>query len=241
MSYATENERITQRTYGAIAGDWAKEHDNIEYWRDEFEIFRSAMPKGRILDVGCGYGRDYHFFRDAGYDYVGLDLCDGFLVAMGQLFPEAVLVKANMRSIPDLFDESSFDGFWAAASLLHIEKEGIGNVLRGIVRVVKDGGMGFISLKMGEGEGIVTESHNGEWSAKDERFFAYYQVEEFMRILRRVGLRVIGSNERTSGNTTWLEFFVRCDKVEHARRVKEFQQALNDADEYYRDLTADSA
>jgi len=240
MSYATENERITQRTYGAIAGDWAKENNNIEYWRDEFEIFRSVMLTGRVLDVGCGYGRDYHFFRDAGYDYVGLDLCDSFLAEMEQLFPEAVLVKANMRSIPDLFDESSFDGFWAVASLLHIEKEDIGNVLQGIVRVVKDGGMGFISLKMGDGERVVSEVRDG-WSAEDVRFFAYYQVEEFMRVLRKVGLRVIGNNERTSGNTTWLEFFVRCDKVEHARRVKEFQQVLNDANEYYRDLIADGA
>ena len=209
MQQMTERERITQETYYAIASDWAREHGNTEYWRQEFEMFRRMMPRGRVLDIGCGYGRDYHFFRDAGYDYVGLDSCGNFLADMHARFPEAKLVQANMSSIPNLFRENSFNGFWAAASLLHIEKKDIKGVLNGIKRKVRPNGIGFISLKKGEGERIVRMEREG-WASEDVRFFAYYHEREFTKILIDCGIAPIGIHKREAHEDTWLEFFVKC-------------------------------
>jgi hypothetical protein len=133
-------------------------------------------------------------FRDAGYDYVGLDF-------------------SGMRSIPALFGKDSFDGFWAAASLLHIEKSGIKDVLYGIRQVVKPDGIGFISVKKGRGEGIVSQTRDG-WVAEDKRFFAYYQLQEFSQTLQDAGFTPMlsGESDRNIGDTKWLEFTVRCGK-----------------------------
>lgn len=213
MAEMTKNERITQRTYDLTAKDWAREHGNTEYWQEEFRIFKGMMPRGRVLDVGCGYGRDYHFFRDDGYEYVGLDLCGSFLGEMHSRFGEAKIVQADMRSIPDLFPENSFDGFWAAASLLHIEKKDIKEVLCGIKRAVRPNGIGFISLKEGDGERLVQEPREN-WSAEDIRFFAFYNKPEFINILVDCGIALIMFRKRgRKGDPAWLEFFVKCIKV----------------------------
>lgn len=217
MAGMFESERITQKTYNLTAKDWARDHNNTDYWREEFKTFSLLLPKGKVLDVGCGYGRDYAMFRDAGYAYVGLDFSCAFLAEMRKRFPEAKIVNANIRSIPALFAEDSFDGFWAAASLLHIEKSSIKDVIRGIRQVVKPAGIGFISVKKGDGEGIVSETRNG-WAAEDKRFFAYYQLQEFSQILTEAGFTPIlsGESRRNIGDTKWLEFIVRCDKLKVA-------------------------
>ena len=210
-----ESERITRETYDAAAEDWARDQSDPEFWRKEFEAFHSILPKGKILDIGCAYGRDYPMFRDAGYDYVGLDFSSAFLANMQEDFPEANLINGNMRAIPGIFREDLFDGFWAVASLLHIEKSDVRDVLKGIRQVVRPDGIGFISLKQGEGEEIVSETRDG-WAVLDKRFFAYYQLDEFSQILRESGFEPIltGESSRVVGNTTWIEFFVRCSKAE---------------------------
>ena len=45
------------------------------------------------------------------------------------------------------FPPRSFDGFWAAASLLHTPKRKIKSVLGNIHKILKPEGVGFISLK----------------------------------------------------------------------------------------------
>lgn len=206
-----ENERITQGTYDLVAKDWAREHNNTEYWLEEFKTFSRMLPRGKILDIGCGWGKDYALFRDAGYDYTGLDFSGAFLAEMRERFSDAKCVQANMRSIP--FKENSFDGFWAAASLLHIEKKDIKEVLHGIRQIVRPDGIGFISLKEGEGERLVQESR-GNWSADDIRFFSFYHEFEFADILLDCGiLPVIIRKRARKGDPAWLEFFVKCIKV----------------------------
>jgi len=94
----------------------------------------------------------------------------------------------------------------AAASLLHIPKEKIRKALGEIKRVIKDGGIGFIALKKGEGEKVVVD----EDDEQDKRFFAYWQKEEFKETLKNSGFEVLDFLERpVSAKTTWLVFFVK--------------------------------
>jgi len=99
------------------------------------------------------------------------------------------------------FPAGEFDGFWAAAVLLHIPKERIDEALKKIKKVVKPSGVGFISVKQGEGE--KTDEATGRW-------FAYYGQDEFTDVLRKNGYKVLEAGIRpTEGETTWLTFFVK--------------------------------
>ena len=61
------------------------------------------------------------------------------------------------------FPSGSFDGFWASASLLHIPKNKIHQVLSDIKNIIKPNGIGFISLKQKThlGAGLITEDKYG--------------------------------------------------------------------------------
>ncbi len=100
------------------------------------------------------------------------------------------------------FPKATFDGFWTAATLLHVPKNRIKDAFRNLKRVTKNGGIGFISLIEGEGESI--EKQTG-------RFFSYYTENELTQILKNEGIQIIeaGKKRQDFTNTTWLMFFVR--------------------------------
>jgi ubiquinone/menaquinone biosynthesis C-methylase UbiE len=201
--------KVTIYTYDTSTIDWISDHTDMYYWQAEADRYRQLLPSGNVLDVGCGFGRDCHFFTEPVYKYVGLDFSIGLLAEAVKRFPGVKFVWADMLKVPMIFRANQFDGFWAVASLLHIEKYRIRDVLKGIREVVRKGGIGFISVKKGEGERVVEEDHGGQWSGKDRRFYAFYHREEFENILEDCGFRVLEFGERSRGeNTVWLEFFV---------------------------------
>ncbi|MCH8987039.1 class I SAM-dependent methyltransferase [Patescibacteria group bacterium] len=191
-------EETTQKTYNQIAEKWAAEHNDVDYFRKEFGKFSQLLSKGKILDVGCGWGRDCSLFKSTDYEYTGVDYSKGLLEIARANFPQVKFVEGNILDLP--FKENEFDGFWAAASLLHIPKAKIQEALKELKRITKSGGVGFIALKKGQGEEM----------SKDERFFAYWQYDEFESVLLKAGFEVLDFIEHPeSDKTIWIAFFVK--------------------------------
>lgn len=203
----TSQELKTLESYRKIALARNKTHASPDFWRPEFEKFRSLLPHGKIADIGCGGGRDAVLFTEAGYDYVGVDISEEMLSAARELVPTANFIRGSVYELN--FPSKSLDGFWAAASVLHIPKNKATLALQEIRRVTRLGGIGFFSMKEGEGERMVGNSSGG-----DERLFSFYSENEFTKILEENGFRVLEHSRdmreyRPPGNTTvWLLFFV---------------------------------
>jgi len=201
-------EQKTLEAYRTIAQTRNKTHGNPDFWRSEFEKFNKLLSAGRVVDIGCGGGRDAILFTDAGYDYIGIDLSEDMLMRARELLPNADLRKMDMYSLD--FPPHSFNGFWAAASLLHIPKMNVVKVFQQIKNIVKSGGVGFFAVKEGEDERMVKGSLEG-----DERFFAFYKEDEFLKLLQENGYEVLEhSRDMREYNppknlTVWLLYFVR--------------------------------
>jgi len=138
---------------------------------------------------------------------VGTDASQGLVEQARKANPEAVFIHQNVYDLD--FPENSFDGFWASAVLLHIPKVRIDEALRKIHHVVKSGGVGFISIKEGEGERMMSEDAQiGEMGFS--RLFSFYSQSEFEEVLKRNGYEVEEFQYRPiSEKTKWLVFLVR--------------------------------
>lgn len=197
----TPHEETTVTTYNKIAREWDAQNISREYHRDVFAKFKQLLPVGKILEIGVGGGRDARELISMGYEYVGVDISDGLLEIARENNPGVSFLHQSVYELS--FEPKSFDGFWASAVLLHVPKDKIDKALQRIHDVVRDDGIGFISLHYGEGEGIKT-------SEKGDRYFAYYTYPEFIKVLRRNRFDVIESiqKDQESGKT-WLYFIVR--------------------------------
>lgn len=146
---------------------------------DLWEIALSHIPQdARILDLGCGAGRDILYFSAYFSRVYGLDLSFNFAQFAYQNSLKPV-VQADLRHLP--FHNRSFDVIWSIASLLHLRKSEIQSALLESNRVLRINGLMFISLKKGKGERV----------ADDGRFFSYYSEKELSQLLSNVGFNVV--------------------------------------------------
>jgi len=204
----TSGELETTRAYNNIAKQMSKTHSDLNFWQPEFEKFTSLLPGKEVIDIGCGWGRDAQLFIKLGCNYLGIDLSQKMLEQAKKLTPNAQFLKMSMYSL-DL-PSGHFDGVWAVASLLHIPKKNLEEVLKEIRRVVKPGGIGFFTMKEGDGEKMVFRARS-----KNGLFFAYYHLNEFSDALTNAGFDVLekSKGEKKSndlgGASTRLLYFAR--------------------------------
>jgi len=105
-------------------------------------------PKARILDAGCGSGRDSLYFIEKGYDVIAVDASEEIVTLAQTLLGIAVL---NM-SFQELEYTDEFDGIWACGSLLHVPKNEIDDVLNRLTRALRKNGIIYASFKYGNKE-----------------------------------------------------------------------------------------
>ncbi len=160
--------------------------------------FLSQLPSksARILDAGCGSGRDSAAFRASGFRVTAIDASPAMVRAARHLG-----VRATRMELQELPYREEFDGIWACASLLHVPHSQIRSVLRRLRRALRPGGVIFVTLKEGRGERL----------AEDGRFFAYYGLHEFADLLREVGGWTMLDNRRTRDDRgrQWLNFLAQ--------------------------------
>lgn len=73
-----ENKQKTIDTYNKIAPNYSESHF-VHFWVEEFEKFKNYIPGKKVLDIGCGAGRDAAIFVENGFDYTGIDASEGML------------------------------------------------------------------------------------------------------------------------------------------------------------------
>ena len=107
-------------------------------------------PEGSILDLGCGSGRDSKFFAELGYHVTAVDGSAELCTRAQQLtgFPVRCLLFEELDYV------NEFDGVWACASLLHVEKEKMQRILGLVADSLKDGGTLYLSYKYGTGQRV---------------------------------------------------------------------------------------
>jgi SAM-dependent methyltransferase len=103
----------------------------------------------RILDFGCGPGRDLKVFRELGHEAIGLEGAARF-VAMARDYSGCAVWQQDFLRL-DL-PEQYFDGIFANASLFHVPTQELPRVLRELRTALKPDGVLFSSNPRGDNQ-----------------------------------------------------------------------------------------
>jgi len=149
----------------------------------------------RILDFGCGPGRDLKVFRDLGHEAIGLDGAQRF-VDLARAYSGCEVWCQDFLKL-DLPTEY-FDGVFANASLFHIPSQELPRILRELWATLKPCGVLFSSNPRGENE--------EGWSG--ERYGCYYDLPLWRKLLTRAGFTEVDHYYRPPGlprdQQSWL-------------------------------------
>ena len=83
-----------------------------------WERFERAVPGGHILDLGCGSGWDAKHYLEKGYQVTAID-GSAELCRKASEYTGIVVAKKDFF---DIDEKNVYDGIWACASLLHVER-----------------------------------------------------------------------------------------------------------------------
>lgn len=161
----------TCRYYDEHAEEYVRSTMDVDLG-ELYRPFLSLLPRGgSVLDAGCGSGRDSLYFKRAGYAVHALDASPG----MVRLSSERLGQEVELATFQTLDYEEAFDGIWACASLVHVPRAEMGEVLVRLARALRPGGVLYASLKAGTGERF-----------EGERFFSRFDEEELLRVVLEV-------------------------------------------------------
>lgn len=159
----------TNQYYEEHAAEYAQRTLNADMATLRSRFLSTLPPRGRVLDAGCGSGRDLRVFVDRGFRASGIDASQS-LVNIAQAFSGA---RCSVMRIEEMSFSAEFDGVWACASLLHLPRVVLPTAIARIHAALALGGVLFASVQEGNGEGI----------ASDGRYFAYFSLSEFTDIV----------------------------------------------------------
>lgn len=151
-----------------------------------------VLPGGRILDAGCGSGRDAKYFLDNGFSVEAFDASK----QMVRLARAYTGLPVQCVRFQDLDIEQRFDGIWACASLLHVPKEQMNDVIARLYRALKDNGILYASFKIGQTERI-----------EGQRFFNDYEKQD-MHILF-AAFKILDVFESHGNQQNWINVLVQ--------------------------------
>jgi len=160
----------TIKYYDTHADAFAQSTASVDFHEVQ-ERFLAYLPSGaKILDFGCGAGRDAKYFAEKGFHVTATDGSKELCKVANQL--AGVYVKQMLFS--ELDETEEYDGIWACASILHLCKDELRDVLQKMIRAAKTGGYLYMSFKCGTFEGY-----------RGDRYFTDYTEESFAEFIKQ--------------------------------------------------------
>ncbi len=189
----------TISVYDAQAKRYAELTDEQNKGDRGLADFISAVPAGgRVLDLGCGPGSSAAEMARAGLVVDATD-ASAEMVDLAASHPG---VTASQARFEDLSGQDIYNGVWANFSLLHAKRVDLPTHLKAIHRALKPGGIFYIALKLGQGEG----------PDRIGRFYTYYQEDELKSYLNTAGFTVTGQHTASGtgldgSDFDWIRLF----------------------------------
>lgn len=167
--------------------------DTLSFYRTEAPVYTASGKGGvnrflhgflekldtgaRILDLGCGGGRDSEEMLRRGFDVESWDASPA-IARQAEVRTKRPVIVARFE---DLEAEAAFDAIWASASLLHVPLASLPEILRRIHTALKPGGLHFANYKSGGSEGRDADGRYFNFLSKRQMLDAYAQSGDWKR------------------------------------------------------------
>ncbi len=157
--------------YDLNASDYTAKTRDVDFAEMQLHFLEKLQEGAFILDFGCGAGRDTKSFLEQKFT---VDAIDGS-ERMCEIASRYTGIIIKHMYFQDLEEVDKYNGIWACASILHLNREELVDVLRRMARALKDKGIIYASFKYGTFEG----ERNG-------RYFTDMTEASFAELMKQV-------------------------------------------------------
>jgi len=193
----------TLQFYHQNALDLTERYETADVAAMHAHLLEAFTRSSKLLEIGCGSGRDAAFMVSNGYDVTAVDGSQAMIDAAQELHPE-LSDSLHVVLLPDGLEEftETYDGIYSVATLMHLDNEQIESSIQHISNLLKTGGTLFFSVSIARDD--VDEKG---YDAKG-RYFNSMSKDAWMAICESHGFKCITTKQSGDGlgrdGITWL-------------------------------------
>lgn len=195
---------------------WGPEQSELANWAMEF-LKGEEMNDGKVLDLGCGYGRDTAFFARQGYEVIGVDFSEEGIRKASELYPDLLFRIMDITAMD--FMNEYFDAIFGNFILHLFVKGGVRKkVLSECQRILKPKGHLFLSLasvqdnEYGKGRRISRDAFQNERGVSKIYFSEDRVRNEFKPFFNVIRVEIVDEYHTHDKPHTHKNCFVYCKK-----------------------------
>lgn len=189
--------------YQTHAQDFFEQTFNVDM-QDLYQPFLTHLPishlsnQHKILDVGCGSGRDSLFFAKQGFEVTAIDGSQKLIDLAKNQTSTIHWQCLDFYQIKNQNWQNKFIGIWACASLLHLPFDDLPSVINNLMQMLTPNGIFYASFKYGNTE-----------QEKEGRFFCDMNEQRWRDIFLQLENAILIQNwqtkdKRTDREEIWL-------------------------------------
>jgi ubiquinone/menaquinone biosynthesis C-methylase UbiE len=220
-------ERV-QGNYNLIAKDFSRTRDRP--WYEIRFLFSDYLFAGdKVLDLGCGNGRNLIYFKEKIVDYYGVDYSSRLIKIAKEKYPEENFRVGNALNLS--FANNFFDKVYSIAVLHQIPSKSFRlKFLKEVKRVLRPKGLVVLTVwNLYRKEHILSVLKNyflklfGKtklgyrdilvpWGDKTERYYHFFSQKELKNLVEKAGLKVIKQGVAKSDNGSRQNLYIIAQK-----------------------------
>ncbi len=208
----------TKEDYNLISDDFSRTREKP--WEEIEFLFKDYLRPGeKVLDLGCGNGRYFPFFKEKRAEYFGIDFSEKLIEIAKNNYPEAIFQIGDALNLP--YPENFFDKVYSVATLHHIPSEELRNqFLKEIKRVLKPKGILILTvwkfhqpeeihllfkytiLKLFGKTKLDWKDIFEPWGKKTKRYYHWFSKNELIDLVQKLNFKIkkIGITKNQRGN-----------------------------------------
>ena len=176
-------------------------HLDMSAIRSKFLSYLNGNSK--ILDAGCGSGRDALAFKEMGFEVEAFDASN----ELARLATNLTGLNVEVKQFVELDKKCYYDTIWCCASLIHVPFKELPKTMSILSESLKYNGIWYISFKYGSNERY-----------KGERFFTDLDevlLDNLLKLLDNINLKMLWFTDDIRPNKTrkWLNAILQKSKT----------------------------
>ncbi|HCC05159.1 TPA: hypothetical protein DEP58_02525 [Patescibacteria group bacterium] len=198
---AMDNKTQTITTYNDRAQSWADKFDSsgtrVSDINETFALIQKDSP--RVLEIGCGNGRDAQEILKHTYNYLGVDASEKLVELAKQKVPNGQFLVADIEeyTLP-----TELDLVFAFASLIHIPKQSLQKIFHTILASLNKGGAFRLSVKYAEE--YMESTKTDEFGTRTFYLYSDDDIKEMAQGFTIVKNKIVGLKGKK-----WLEVLMQ--------------------------------
>lgn len=222
----------TQHIYSENADIFSRRYSHADMTSVQKLMLRYLPPCGKVLEIGCGSGRDASFLCLEGFNVTATD---GSVEMLRQASRRLVKHEGSgkikfmhaafpLQSSDKLFHDK-FDAVVSIGVIMHVPDQDIFEFAYQIRNLLKDGGTLFLSSSLNRSD-LNVDSRD-----RQGRLFRERPITELRLLFERLGLRFLASHETTDSfqrdGLRWFNLIFTLDPNACERPVDQIEIIIN--------------